>query len=353
MTEEQLISVFLEEAIIYIEQDSANENIDNGNKFENYVVSVLEQLKKQTKYKDIYIKQTGAQSFPDIIIGSGYGIEVKYTQADKWSSTGNSIFEGTAVKEVNKQIYLLFGMRKDTKIKVRIKNYEDCLEEIKVTHSPRFTINMNIEASDAIFSKLHMHYSDFKHLTSIEKTSVLKEYIKSTLQPGEALWWIDNPEASMAPKVKSFKSLKASEKENLLIESLIHCPDIFSSSPTKYSNVGVYLLTYHNTINSSLRDTFTAGGKKKIKVNGKKNTVPSIIGKLNKYLPQITSYLISDDIDVQRLMDSWNIYFEKPLKHKKLKEPTFRLKLWKELVLKFYIDNEEFDGKIIKEILAL
>lgn len=283
--------------------DSAEDlsKINSGVKFENYVAMVTEEVAKDY---GINVEQTGPQSFPDIIIGDTYGIEVKYTDKPKWQSTGNSIFEGTLRKEVTDQIYLLFGRRVEKKIETRCKKYEECLADIKVTHSPRFFIDMEINENNSILNAIGVTYKEFKGLPDQEKSKRLKKHVKTTLLEGETLWWLDDTqEEAISPKITEFRKLGSSQKQNLINESMILFPEIFSNCATKYLGLSVYLLQEYQIVSSSLRDSFSAGGKMEIVVNDVTYKVSRIYERLYKNAVQIKGIL--NEMDVHLLQEYW------------------------------------------------
>ena len=89
------------------------------------------------------IELISGHSFPDIITkNSFFGVEVKKTNKNHWTSTGNSVLESTRVKDV-KTIYIFFG-KLISPVDFKIRLYQDCLNDIAVTHSPRYRIDMDL-----------------------------------------------------------------------------------------------------------------------------------------------------------------------------------------------------------------
>ena len=111
----------------------------DGVSFEFFVFEQMCLAAKDSKFEGT-INQTGKQTFPDIIANKYYGIEVKVTAEDKWVSTGNSVLEGTRVEAVEK-IYMFFGKLGGV-ADIKYRQYQDCLCEVGVTHSPRYKIDM-------------------------------------------------------------------------------------------------------------------------------------------------------------------------------------------------------------------
>lgn len=300
------VEELIKETISKIKSESDLSKKQGGEKFEEYVVEVM---KKCAETEDISVSQTGKQTFPDIVIDGTYGVEVKYSKSKKWQSTGNSIFEGTLRDGVTDQIFLLFGKEDGTKIDVRYKKYEDVLADIKVTHSPRFYIDMDVKEEDTILHKIDLGYDEFKSMSSKVKSNKIKEFVRTTLKEGEELWWLDSEEdEDIAPKVKQLKSLKASERDEMLSECMVLFPEIFTfKGGNKYQRTAVYLLKKYQIVSSSLRDNFSAKGKFDIVINGKQYKLPRIYEKLFENARLIEKYL--NDFDTEVLSEYWNIDF--------------------------------------------
>ena len=75
--------------------------------FEFQVFEKMSEAAKGTYFEGT-IRQTNTHAFPDIIANKYFGVEVKMTQQNQWSSTGNSILESLREKDVER-IYIFFG----------------------------------------------------------------------------------------------------------------------------------------------------------------------------------------------------------------------------------------------------
>ena len=78
-----------------------------GNPLEDDVEAALIESAKGTAFENTIEKISG-QRFPDIIAAKYYGVEVKSTKDDHWTSTGSSILETTRVNGIER-IYMTFG----------------------------------------------------------------------------------------------------------------------------------------------------------------------------------------------------------------------------------------------------
>lgn len=63
-------------------------------------MNVMKELCGRTPFRAEEIRLVSAQYFPDIIAEKYYGVEVKSTKENHWTSTGSSIVESTRDKNV-------------------------------------------------------------------------------------------------------------------------------------------------------------------------------------------------------------------------------------------------------------
>ncbi|NOY49877.1 MAG: hypothetical protein GXO88_04860 [Chlorobi bacterium] len=78
-----------------------------GHKLENEVYDVMCSNAENTPFEGT-IELISGQKFPDIIANNYFGVEVKSTKQNHWTTTGNSVFESTRAENI-KRIYMLFG----------------------------------------------------------------------------------------------------------------------------------------------------------------------------------------------------------------------------------------------------
>jgi len=284
--------------------------------FETIVFEQISEAAKGTAFEGT-IKQTGTHAFPDIIAKKYFGVEVKMTMNDHWTSTGNSVLESSRIGDV-KRIYIMFG-KLGGKIDIRYRLYQECLPEISVTHSPRYRINMELQKGQSIFDKMGITYDALrKSGNSIER---VKNYYRSRLKDGEELWWIDPEQDGISSQViRPFRDLRQKEKENFIIESMILFPEIFGNKKGKYERGAAYMITEYNSYSASLRDVFSAGGIKKIKISKKEIIVPQIFYNMQTRANIIKE--IIDKLDGETLKHYWRI--------KKLGKN--RLAFWKKMI---------------------
>ncbi|MGM9739261.1 MAG: hypothetical protein ACI3ZP_01540, partial [Candidatus Cryptobacteroides sp.] len=240
------------------------------------------------------VKLFSGQRFPDIVAEKYYGIEVKSTKEDHWTSTGSSIVETTRIENVE-DIYMLFGKLGGDMPQFKCRPYEDVLYDIAVTHSPRYLINMELEKSDTIFSKMGTTYDAFR--TSPDSIAKARHYYRERAKKRnvqEMPWWItsDNLENAHSFNIKLWNSLEQWEKRELQTKCMVLFPEALNPerNMSKYNNTTLWLCSCNQVVNPNVRDMYTAGGKI-THVNGKKlqKPVAQVFNKIVEY---------SDDINM-------------------------------------------------------
>ena len=157
---------------------------------ENVVVNVMKELCGRTPFRAEEIRLVSAQYFPDIIAEKYYGVEVKSTKENHWTSTGSSIVESTRDKNVE-NIYMLFGKLGGKTAEFKCRPYEDCLSDIAVTHSPRYLINMELTKEQTIFSKMGVAYDQLRNAS--DSIEIVRKYYreKAIKAKKKAMpWWL-------------------------------------------------------------------------------------------------------------------------------------------------------------------
>ncbi|WP_321388397.1 hypothetical protein [uncultured Enterococcus sp.] len=243
--------------------------ISSGENFESLVLEVA----KSTELQNIILnaEDNGKHAFPDVRIqtieGKWYGLEVKFSNSGHWNSLGNSIFESVKSKEEKEfdyeDIFLIFG-RKPAK-KEEVKNleakfdlYTNILKKIEVTHSPRFSIDMNL-SNNSVFSDSNLSYYQFRQKSNAEKVSFLKDYFKKNITENR---WYTQEEQDTEVSPALINEMDKSNRNKLMAEGFILFPnDLFSESSTKYHKLAKYYMNEYFAFSSSLRDMFSASGR--------------------------------------------------------------------------------------------
>lgn len=248
-----------------------------------------------TPFRPGEVRLISGAKFPDIVAEKYYGVEVKSTNKNHWTSTGSSIVESTRDKYVE-YIYMLFAKLGGTP-EFKCRPYQDVMSEIAVTHCPRYLIDMNLEKGNTIFDKMQTSYDKLRNSSDcIEQ--VRKYYRNKASEEGkvEMPWWLSDgstEDMTTSINVGFWKDLPLDAKQLYQAQIFILFPEVLNSD---YDKASLWLCTTKGVLHSHIRDTFTAGGTVKI-INGKAilKPLPQIYKKLVNLAPIIKNCLKDSD----------------------------------------------------------
>ncbi len=250
------------------------------------------------------IQLVSGASFPDIVANKYYGVEVKSTEKDHWTSIGSSILESTRNQEVER-IYLTFG-KLGKPVQFLSRPYEACLSGIAVTHYPRYQIDMRLKEGETIFDKMGIPYDELRKMDN--PVAPVSKYYKAKLKPGESLWWATGQtESIVPPTIKLWSALTHEEKERLIVQGYSLFPELFNvRSAKKYNRYALWLASQKAIVNTNIRDGFSAGGKVLMRTtSGIEIKMPAVFGRVAKYHEQIKAIIESTDAEL--LKEYWNV----------------------------------------------
>ena len=278
---------------------------------EPIAVEVIQLACEDSPFDANEVKLISGQRFPDIIANQYYGIEVKTTEKDHWTSTGSSIVETSRV-ELVEDIYMLFGKLGGITPEFKCRPYQDVLYDIAVTHSPRYLIDMEITPEESIFAKMGTTYDTFrKDADSIRL--VRNYYRKKAIERNkqEMPWWItsENIEDVRSFNIKLWNTLDSSEKRILQTKCMILFPEALNPkrSLSKYNSTTLWLCSYNQVVNPNIRDLYSAGGSI-THVNGKrlKTPVAQVFHIIVDYADEIKSQLSSPTSELLMMIKEFN-----------------------------------------------
>lgn len=274
----------------------------SGDAFELLVFNEMCIIAKDTSFQDKLV-HTADREFPDIVAAGCYGVEVKATKKDAWTSIGNSVLESSRVSSVEK-IYILFGKLGGVP-DVICRKYEECMRGIAVTHYPRYQIDMKLPEGQSIFDHMGVTYTTMRN----DKNPVrhVRSFYKSQMSEGDALWWIDDGDESapeLSPVIRNYSSLDSSTRDSIKAELFILYPEILSNSSNKYRHVPAYLASRYGVVCSNVRDIFTAGGKVTLSdQSGGTFRAPQVVGELLRLAPLIEEKIAQKT--AEELTNNW------------------------------------------------
>ena len=231
-------------AEIELENRKANDIKISGVEFESIVKDALIQL--GINEENIL---HSSQKFPDFIIndedGTVIGIEVKKTESNKWEVIGGSIYE--SLRNDIDETYLLMakiGVNKEEKPEIKLRKYDECIQDLRVTHSPRVYLNMNLPKGEDYFT-----VNSANNLSELNDEELNKK-IRDLLRKNKNTWYSGD-------NAVSYSDLSAEEKENYLNDGIALFPEVFGSDYSKFAPWMIYdCLVWC----ANVRDIFSAGG---------------------------------------------------------------------------------------------
>ena len=273
-----------------------------GNPLEDDVKSALDECAKGTPFAGTIEKVSG-QKFPDIIASKLYGVEVKSTKDNHWTSTGSSILETTRVQGVER-IYMTFGKLGGNPIEFLSKPYEECLHGIAVTHMPRYLIDMRLKKGETIFDKIGIPYDELRQMDN--PIAPVSKYYRSQLKDGESLWWTgDNTDESVSATIRLWRNLSPEEKRIHTIYGCLNFPEVFGGNYDRYA----LWLTSQGVVDPHIRDQFSAGGQEELPLSdGTRVRFPGVYRRIKSNREKLIALMKSKDTTILEPQDSINDY---------------------------------------------
>ena len=275
----------------------------NAQLLEDDVYEWLNNCAENTPFANTIYKASG-QKFPDIVARKYYGVEVKSSKDDKWTTIGGSVNESTRIEGVER-IFLTFG-KLYAPIEFRTKRYEDCLSGIAVTHYPRYKVDMNLLQGETIFEKMNITYDELRHLD--DPVGDIVRHYKSQLKNGERLWWAGTEDAMDVGelKIRIADNLTIHEKQQIVLEGIAFFPEIFGSFRKKYKEFALWMAAERRIVSTSTRDFFSASGQGTIITETASfEDMPQIVVKTAKMKDNILKTILEESDDV--LIRNWRV----------------------------------------------
>ena len=283
----------------------------NASSLETCAVDKIRMACEGSPFDADEVRLVSGQRFPDIVAEQYYGIEVKSTKENHWTSTGSSIVESTRISQVD-DIYMLFGKLGGAIPQFKCRPYQDVLYDIAVTHSPRYLIDMELDKDCTIFSKMGTTYDTFRN--SADNISFVRKYYREQAarqNKQEMPWWImsgdvDKPHSF---NIKLWNSLEVAERRELQAKCMILFPEALNParSMTKYNNTTLWLCSYNQVINPNIRDLYSSGGKI-THVNGRRLRYPAaqVFHIIVEYAEDIKALLQYPTMELYAMIKEYN-----------------------------------------------
>jgi hypothetical protein len=236
----------------------------SGARLEERVFEKMERLTSGPKFQELRgrLFVTSGLIFTCSGADKIYGVEVKSSKNDSWMTTDDIDFEGNGVRDV-KNVFLLFGKLSNPP-EFRFRPYGECVGDVRVTHTPRYAIDMNLKTGDTFFDKAGVTFDEFR--SSGDKMKTIKEYYSGN-NPKQHQWPFER-DKGVPVNLVFFNDLSKSERAPLLVQGLVRFPELLASprgradgGMKKYERFTLWLLRERGIICHNIRDAFSAGGK--------------------------------------------------------------------------------------------
>ena len=275
-----------------------------NNGFERLVVKCFQELEITERFT---LTTHLGHHFPDISITFNHykiGIEIKSRLDGSWGTNGNSVMESISMEDYD-SIYTFFGSyQKNTqKFLVKFKPYWETTKAIKVTHSPRFTINMN--DSSSVF-KNEEEYKTLRTLSDEDRIEFLQSYFSENINTPK--WYVSTKTEPESVPLRKLNDIQLNDRIKIISELFVIFPhDLLKSKNNKhfstYDRCTAYLIGVHYLYTNNIRDFFTSGGVYTI------NSVafPAIFKRLSNFKEHINEVLLNASEDfIDMCQEYWN-----------------------------------------------
>ena len=271
------------------EFESARNNKSKKIFWQDCEIKVFESLKSVSEQSSEKwpVIHYGGHNFPDVVAQKAFGIEVKTIckKGNSWKVKGGSIMETTRIDGV-KRIFV-FCVKQDP-FDIICRPFEDCVEDVKVTHSPRYMLDMKLEKDESLFKKIgEPKASNLETYDKIrnkpKKFAAFKAHmvesrrnrINQNDEDSELWWYSPNDDdydlkeerfssSLISESIEHFNKLNPKDKDVLKVEMLLRFPEIIDS---KYENACLWLLRTKGILCHSFRDLYSSKGRARILTN--------------------------------------------------------------------------------------
>lgn len=272
----------------------------NKNGFEDLVTDTITKWNLPSNVK---VDFKFGHHFPDIdvfIDNIKYGLELKSRNNGSWTTNGGSVFESVSDADYT-DIYILFGSinsKNDTHYSTKFNNYWKCTQEIKVTHKPRYYLNM--EADTSIFSTAE-EYASLRNMSEVEKNGYIYSKLKEAANKPQ--WYISENDNVLPTRLESSTYKRYSAELMFLFPQ-----DLLKSSNNEniqanYDRCASFLISSYFVYTTNIRDLFSSGGREKIN----NISVPKIFTRMRDN-SELIKKIISEQSDafIMQAYDSWS-----------------------------------------------
>jgi hypothetical protein len=227
----------------------------------------------------------GSTRFPDAIVKTDYGVEIKYI-GDGHETLGNSSVQSDPGVE---EIYTLVFTNQGT---VVFKKYEELITGIKVDHNPRF--GLSLSHGESFKDTIGISLVEFMRLPDEQKHGIVRDYLREKSGGRDWMWYLGEQDSQHVIELlgKLKRNWESIDRDELRIAVFALALDTVNRS--NYDDLVSWVVTNYECY-GPIKDCFTAGGTVLLESN--QIRVPRIFYHFDNLLPKIVQRLISDGID--------------------------------------------------------
>lgn len=292
------LSETLMNSLLGIACDEGNAQLKTGNvrysedsaRNEQFMVQLLRSAAEKFGINPEVVSHLGGHAFPDVhFSGSHFGIELKGSRKGR-AITGNSIFSGSMVENL-KKVYLFYWID-DRDPKLGFRDYFECVFDAKVTHSPRFALQVDLPPEESMFgdNSKQLGFTAVDWLSGERKyvDRIVEEIRRRALERDEIPWWVQ-PEGSdgngfepdSAAGLGGLRNLRQMGNEasfSLQKTLFLGFPEVLAGGRAAHANAIGWAISRKSAIIG--RDVFSAGGQRRLNLGSTLGavTLPAVIG---------------------------------------------------------------------------
>jgi hypothetical protein len=220
--------------------------------------------------RGVEVYHLGGHTFPDIVIKAvgrapeenlTLGVEVKSTRGASGADSvlGGSIMEGTGVVEFDK-VHVFHGDLAANRF--RFRRYCDVIASIKITHSPRYLLDLDLGEGENFFDRNNVPYLSPRDCAPSKVFNHYRDHIIRDMRSSpDEVWWADPRAGSVGDLVSILADLDQDLQQQIILDMMAEFPCLLSGAggPTKYIKPTKWLLKKYSVVTHNLRDRFSAG----------------------------------------------------------------------------------------------
>lgn len=220
--------------------------------------------------------------FPDIIIDSWFGVEVKSSKSSKETLGNSSVQRGIGLKEIYTAIFTEHEF-------VKMVPYEEIISGIKVDHNPRFGLRLDGESAFNFRKTFNCTFVEYLNKSVEEKHGMVRSYLLNSSSVQDWMWYHgrDDDFAVSTIGKNLLIAWRNLDKGHFRIEVLSLKPRWVIEG--NHEKLREWTLKKYGAI-GAVKDVFSGGGKKAAK-NQKDIKLPKVFYWMDYCLEEIYKYL--------------------------------------------------------------